>query len=168
MKSLILLVSLLFTHDILANSFSVKIGEPNVDITIPELPQMKMKKHPLASVKPHLRLMGSSGGYNVSVITPTADKGMTALECASSRISSLMKRYSLKESQFQAMKADDKNTFVMYFPLKVDKYIQLNAYLLSAHDGSYCIEVHISKMTQEIDDVINWHKSFPDARIKSY
>lgn len=152
------------------DSVALEVGlkDPRVRITIPELPDINMEKHPLSDSKPHLRLMGSLDGYTASIITPTADTGMTSLECASSRINSLIKQYKLHEDQFTAMKSEDNNTFGIYFPIKLEDSAQLHAYILSSHAGSYCVEVHVSRLSQDIEEAMKWIRGFPNARVVSY
>lgn len=166
LKSLFLLS--IISYGVSVQALEVKMTKPNIKIVVPEIPEMKMEKHPLSGVKPHLRLIGSKDGYTASVITPTADKGMTPEECASSRIGSLIEQFDLKEGQFKAMKGADGNTFAVYFPVRLESVVQLNAYLLSSHQGEYCVEVHISKISTEVEEGIKWIDGFPDAMIISY
>src|SRR4030095_10243744 len=58
--------------------------EPKFSVTIPHIPAIKMTVHPGHASKPHLRYLGSQGAYTVSILTPTADPGMTARDCAQS------------------------------------------------------------------------------------
>ncbi len=153
-------------------TFKVRLENPDVEIEIPELPAIKLEQHPMSAAKPHLRLLGNLDPYNISVITPTADEGMTAAECATSSGGSIAEQYGLDKSKINLMQAEDNHTFSMYFPLSLSQIkqgmYQLNAYLFSAHAGTHCIMVHISMVSMDKDEINTWLKGFPQARIRSY
>ncbi|HEX6690276.1 MAG TPA: hypothetical protein VF110_03930, partial [Burkholderiales bacterium] len=122
--------------------------------------------HPLAAAQAHARFMGSDGkgGYSISVLTPTADPGMGAKECASSLAVGLVRRYGLKREDVLARRPND-STFVMLFAVKADPLLQLKAYLLSGSEGR-CVEVHLSRNAVAKEDLAPWFRGFHNARIE--
>ena len=71
------------TPAVRAADFAFEVASPKFRVTIPGIPPMKMGVHPLNAKQPHLRFLGTEGPYTISVFTPAAAAGMTALECAS-------------------------------------------------------------------------------------
>src|SRR5688572_21033186 len=82
-----------------AADFVFEVSSPNFKVTLPNIPPMKLEPHPMQASRSHLRLLGSEGPYTVSVMTPTADRGMTALECASSTLGTLSQRPGVPPQQ---------------------------------------------------------------------
>ncbi|MGJ4789486.1 hypothetical protein EHQ52_15440 [Leptospira koniambonensis] len=148
-------------------SFSFELKNPNVKITVPEIPFFDLQTHPLASAnKPHLRYLGSGGNFHLSILTPTADPGMTPEDCAKSQVQYLGGQYNLQKGQYSLLKSNDGTTYSIYFYLKMGEFYQQNAYLLSGSENKYCVQVHISKMTDDQNDLPLWLKGFPNARIR--
>ncbi|MBI2336496.1 MAG: hypothetical protein HYU97_07020 [Deltaproteobacteria bacterium] len=167
LRVLFVLLLMADSSSVFAESFSFEITNPKVKISIPELPKIVMKPHLLSKTRPHLRYQGSSGSYDLSIITPTADTGMTPLECAQSTIHDIVKRrYGLADSEYKAYKADDGKTFALYYSIRFPPFTQLKAHLISAASG-HCIEVHISKVLTSQKEAKNWFGSFPQARIQT-
>ncbi len=158
---------LLHSDSAFAEGFAFEMENPRVRITIPGLPAIKMKPHSMRKFKPHLRFEGSSTQYNISIMTPTADAGMTPMECASSRASSYASIHGLSESQFKVFKLND-NTFLMMCRSDFKVMKQINAYLFSACGGTHCIDVHISMMTNLDSDMDKLFSSFKGANIHCY
>ena len=149
--------------------FEFEMTDPRLRIVIPDAPPMQMGPHPLGQA--HTRFMGNGpGGFSISVLTPSADRGMTAAECAASRSGSVAQRFGLKREDIVAFRANE-TTFVMLFPFKVEPMVQLKAFLLSGHGGTRCIEVHLSntlagRPTEQ--ELAAWMKGFRNARIEPY
>ena len=160
-------LSVLASYQCQADGLTFQIKEPNVAVTIPNIPQMKMDVHPMHEARPHLRLLGSDGPYSVSIMTPTADTGMTALECASSTIKNLGSRPGVPApSQVYKARINDR-TFVAIYASTITGFMQLHAHLLSAANGTHCIEVHASKVASSKDDIDPWFKGFGEATIEA-
>lgn len=147
------------------SGFSFSFDNPKVQVIIPEIPQIKMGPHPMAARGPHLRYMGSAGVYNLSILTPTADPGMTPLDCAQSIISGIIQRAGLQQDQYSMFQALDQKTYGIFFSIKVLEFNQMNAHLISSAAGKYCVEVHVSKMTSSEAEAKNWNNGMPNARI---
>jgi len=149
-----------------ADEFVFEVNSPKFKITIPNMPPMRMDIHPMNASHPHLRFLGSDGPYAVSVITPAAAAGMTALECASSTVRSLKARPGVPQSsQIYRARIND-NTFVAIYASPLGGVVQLNAHVLSGVGGTHCIEVHASKMSTSDDDLAPWLEGFSKASIE--
>lgn len=157
------------------DAYSFDIPENKFRVNIPDLPQIAMNPHPFAGSRPDMRYLGADpkSGYSISILTPTADKGMTPEQCASSSYKSLLKRYGLNEKYVSARK-NNSSTFVVLFPHREGPLLQLKAYVLSGYDGDHCIDVHISKNAstsseEEVrNQLMNWYQSFTKASIEHY
>ncbi|HRE16134.1 MAG TPA: hypothetical protein PLW86_03580 [Rhodocyclaceae bacterium] len=149
-----------------ADGFVWEVTAPNFKISLPNLPAMKLETHPLNAAQPHLRLLGSEGPYTISVLTPTADAGMTAQDCANSTIRSLPRRPGVPalDTIFKG-RINDK-TFVAIYASSLDKFVQLHAHIMSAASGTHCIEVHASKISTSKDDVEPWFTGFTKSNIE--
>ena len=153
-----------------AAHFEFEMTEPKLRIVIPDAPPMQMGPHPLGQA--HTRFMGGGPrGFSISVLTPTADRGMTPLECARSRVGSVAQRFGLKREDVVMLQPND-TTLVMLFPFKAaEPMMQLKAFLLSGHGGTHCVEVHLSRMlagNATEAEIGAWMKGFQKARIETY
>jgi hypothetical protein len=145
--------------------FVFDMAEEKRRILIPDAPPMEMKPHPLAGAQPHARFMGDGPrGFSISVLTPTADAGMGPLDCARSISSDLARRYGLKREEVVSRRTNE-NTYVLLFPAKVERLLQLKAYLMTAYRG-HCMEVHLSKVVTAESEILPWFKGFANARIE--
>lgn len=149
-------------------TFTFEVKNPNIRILIPELPQMNVETHPMAATRPDLRFQGGAHPYFLTIRIPTADAGMTPLECASSHVKSIQTRLGLRDSDISLRKSSDGNTLAMYYPMRMGKVLSLHAHLFSAYGGRYCIDVHISKTPASDAEVKKWLEGFPKAKIESY
>lgn len=148
-----------------ADDFVFEVNSPKFRITMPNVPAMTMEPHPMHAAQPHLRFLGSEGPYTVSVITPTAAAGMTALECAVSTLRTLGARPGVPpSSQIHRARVND-NTFVAIYASLHQGIVRLNAHVLSAAGGTHCIEVHASQMSTSEDDLAPWIAGFAKASI---
>lgn len=150
-----------------AQEFEFIATAPDFAVTIPGIPIISMGPHPMRGTHPHLRYMGSQGPYTVSIITPGAERGMTALQCAGATVRSLAARPNVPPSdQFYKARLDD-NTFVAIYAAQMPGFLQLHAHLLSAAGGTHCIEVHVSKIATSTEEVEPWFSGFGAARIST-
>lgn len=157
-----------FSSSVLADEhFNLKMKEPNVHIQIPGLSQIEMNVHPLNALKPHLRLQGSKSPYTISIIVPTADAGMTPLECAHSRGNAVMNRFNLSPKKTYFSPAGEDTFQLRYAESLGDSLYQLQSYIFSSYKGTHCIEVHISKVTNSKDDFRPWFIGFTEATVKT-
>lgn len=160
-------LSFVASHNCLAEEFAFQVKEPNFSVKIPSIPQMKMDIHPMHAAKAHLRHLGSEGPFSVSIMTPTADPGMTAIDCASSTVKSLGARPGVPApSQVYKARINDR-TFVAIYASPNDGFMQLHAHLMSAASDGHCIEVHASKVATSKDDIEPWFKGFNGADIEA-
>ena len=157
------------------DTYSFDVSENRFRVVIPDLPQIGMRAHPLAGSRPDMRFLGDDpkSGYSISIITPTADKGIGPEQCASSSYGSLLKRYGLSE-KLVVHRRNDPSTFVVLFPYRAGPLIQLKAYVLSGYGGDHCIDVHISKNASAKSEedlrsqLTSWYESFTKASIEHY
>ena len=147
--------------------FLYQLKEYGVEIQIPEIPFMILKEHPFHKEKPHLLYAGSKQHYNISIIAPTVDSGMTSSEYATSTASLIVKRYGFSKEQVVLYKQQDSDCISMFYYLKIGSMIQLNAHLFSmSAQGTHGIEVRISRLDSDSSNIDNWMKGFPLAAIK--
>ena len=149
-----------------AAEFAFEVAAPKFKVTIPDLPPVPMKPHPMHSTHPHLRFLGADGAYSVSVITPSAAEGMSALECAGAILRSLPSRPNVPAAAEIYRARIDDHTYVAIYAVQLPGFLQLNAHLLSAAAGTHCVEVHASKIATTQDDVEPWFKGFGKAKIE--
>jgi hypothetical protein len=149
-----------------AEGFVFEVDSPRFRISIPGIPQLKMEVHPKNASQPHLRFLGSAEPYTVAVYTPTAVEGMTPLECASAVARALAARPgSPPPSQILKARLND-NTFVALYAMSLAVGVQLNAHILSAAGGRYCIEVHATKISIDEEDLAAWVTELEKASIE--
>jgi len=161
------LAALLASLPGLAADFAFEVDGPKFRVTLPGIPPMKMATHPLNASQPHLRYLGSDGPYTVSVITPTAAAGMSALECASATVRTMAARPGVPPSAEMYKARLDDNTYVAIYAAEIEGIVQLHAHVLSAAGGTHCVEVHASRMSASPEDLEPWVKGFDGARIVS-
>lgn len=157
------------------DTYLFDMQENKLRITIPDIPQIPMKPHPLAGSRPDMRYMGADNksGYSISILTPTADAGMTPVQCASSSLRSLLKRYRLNPDHIVRRKVNE-TTFTVLFLHREGPLTQFKAYILSGYGGDHCIDVHISKTVfadskDELkQQLATWFGSFTKATIVNY
>lgn len=148
-----------------AGDFVVEVDAPGFRVTLPEVLRMKMGVHPLHASKPHLRLLGNEGPYTVSVMTPAAEAGMSALECASATLGSIAQRPGVPpRGQIYKVRLNER-TFAAIYAVPLPSAMQLNAHLMSAGGGTHCIEVHATRISTSSEDVDGWFKAFEKADI---
>ncbi|MDH5178184.1 MAG: hypothetical protein OEZ39_00835 [Gammaproteobacteria bacterium] len=158
-----------------SGTFVFDVPENRFRVIIPDLPHIEMHAHPLASSGAHFRFMGGDkkDGYSISILTPTADKGMKPEHCANAGYASLLKRYGLNE-KYVFRRKNNSSTYIVLFPHRAGPLIQLKAYLLSGYDGDHCIDVHISKnllapSEEEVKEkLLAWYQGFTQSSIDHY
>lgn len=165
MKRLVLTVLLLASAAARAENFTIEVAAPSFKVSLPEILRMKMDVHPLHASKPHLRLLGTEGPYTVSVMTPTAEAGMSALECAGATLGSIAQRPGVPpREQIYKVRLNER-TFAAIYSSPLPSAMQLNAHLMSAAGGTHCVEVHASRVSTSSEDVDGWFKAFEKADI---
>jgi len=148
-----------------AEDFVFAVASPKFKVTLPGIPPMKMETHPKHAAQPHLRYLGSSGPYTVSVVTPAAEAGMTPLECASATVRSMAARPGVPPSAEMYKARLDERTFVAIYTTEIEGIVQLHAHLLSAAGGAHCVEVHALRVSASPEDLEPWVRGFDGARI---
>lgn len=162
-----LAAALLMLHGSLcaASGFTLEVKSPDVTVTLPDfIPSMKMAPHPMRMTRTHLRLLGHDGPYTVSVITPTADKGMGPRECAAATTSSLAGRPGVPPLKEVVKGRLNERTYIAMYGSRLPDGVQLHAHLFSAA-GTHCIEVHVSKVASPDEDFDPWFKGWGKASI---
>lgn len=162
-RVIVLLLAVLLSFHCKADQFVYEGANPPFKITIPNVPQMKMDVHPLHNEQPHLRYMGTSLPFTVSILTPTADKGMTPVECAQSNFGHLTRRPGVPPREQVFMARINDSTYVAIYAVPQQGAVMLHAHFVSAAMGTHCIEVHVSKASRSPDDVDPWFKGFGNA-----
>jgi len=148
-----------------AEGFLFEVDSPGFRISMPGIPQMRMGVHPKNASQPQLRFLGSAEPYAVAVFTPAAAEGMTPLECAGAIARALAARPGTPPpSQVLKTRLDDR-TFVAIYAVPLVPGVQLNAHILSAAGGRYCIEVQVTKVSIDDDDLASWFTEIEKASI---
>ncbi|MGQ0511168.1 MAG: hypothetical protein ACT4P9_11190 [Betaproteobacteria bacterium] len=133
---------------------------------MPGIPQMRMEVHPKHASQPHLRYLGSTEPYTVAVFTPAAAEGMKPLECAGAVARTLSARPGTPPPSQVLKTRLDSNTFVAIYAKPLAPGVQLNAHILSAAGGRNCIEVHVTKISIDEDDLSSWFAEIEKASIE--
>ena len=141
--------------------------DPKFRISIPNLPPIRLAVHPSQKLQPHLRFMGTDGPYNVSILTPTADAGMTARECAISGIKNLAGGPGSPGMDNIYRAQIDDNTFIAQYAMPAPGGAILQAHLFSAAGGTHCVQVHVSKASASKSDIEPWFKGFGKAKFET-
>lgn len=159
-------IGLIQTNVCKSEGFEFEENAPKFKVTMPNLPQMKMEVHPLHVSQPYLRYMGQVSPYTVSIMTPTADKGMAPLDCASSIISKLTERPGVPKQESIYKAKIDETTFIALYAIPNEGFVQFNSHVLSATNDGHCIEVHASMLSTSKEDIDPWFGGFSKAHIQ--
>ena len=143
--------------------FTFEQDQPSFKVTIPSFPPMKMEAHPMNAKSPHLRSLGTEGGFAVSILTPTADAAMKASDCADTLIRVLHRRPGVPPQNRIQKARIDANTFIAVYASSPQ---ELHAHLFSAAGGTHCVEVHATRMNPSESEFSTWLRSFVSARIE--
>lgn len=147
---------------------SVAVDAPDVRVVAPNLPAVKMEVHPQHDKARYMRLLGSEGPYTFVLVTPTADAGMKAEDCANFIAENLPKRPGAPTQEGIYKTRLDPNTYMaMYVTRLPEGKLLLNAHLLSSGSGNHCVEFVASKEVGSKDEAAPWFKSFAGARIET-
>jgi hypothetical protein len=150
-----------------AEEFSFEATAPDFTVKIPSIPALPLGDHPLHAVKPHLRYLGSQGPYTVSVMTPTADAGITPLDCATSTFRQLAARPGAPKPEYVHRVRLNEQTYAAIYAAPHEGRVMLHAHFVSAAAaGTHCIEVHASKVPTSKGDFAPWFKGFGAAAIE--
>jgi hypothetical protein len=165
-RALFLAVLLLASAGARAEELVFEVTAPKFKVTLPNVPRMTMDVHPMNASRPHLRLLGTEGPYTVSVMTPAAQAGMGALECASATLGSLVQRPGVPpREQIYKVRLNER-TFAAIYVSPLPQGAQLNAHLMSAVGGAHCIEVQASKVSTSPEELDAWIEAFDKANIE--
>jgi hypothetical protein len=149
-----------------AEGFLFAVESPDFKVTIPGIPPVRMEVHPKNASHPHLRFLGTAQPYTVAIFTPAAADGMTPLECAGAVARSLAARPGTPPPAQVLKTRLEKNTFVAIYAVTLVPGVQLNAHILSAAGGKHCIEVHVTKVSIDEEDLASWFTEIEKARIE--
>jgi hypothetical protein len=150
-----------------ADDFVFTVTAPDFKVTLPAIPPMKLDVHPMHAAHPQLRYLGSDGAYTVSVMTPTAQKGMNSLECASATLGTIVKRGGAPAREEMYRAKLNERTYVAIYATPLPTALQLSAHLMSAAGGTHCVEVHVTKVSTSQEDIDTWVKGFDKADIQA-
>ena len=149
-----------------AEGFAFEVASPKFKVSIPGLPRMKMELHPGNASQPHLRFLGADGPYTVAVFTPAAAAGMTPLECAGATVKALSARPDVPPStEVYKSRLNDK-TYVALYAVQIATGARLHAHLMSAAAGTHCIEIHVTLISMDEEELDAWAAAFAKARIE--
>jgi hypothetical protein len=146
--------------------FSLDMDQPPFRVQIPSIPAIKMSAHPMQAKGAHLRLHGVQEPYAVSVLTPTADAGMSAADCAGTLTRLLPKRPGVPAQDKIRKGRIDANTFIALYASPLPGAVQMHAHLFSAAGGTHCVEVHATKVATSEEDAERWFRGFANAKIE--
>jgi hypothetical protein len=149
-----------------AEGFDFEVASPKFKVSIPGLPQLKMDVHPGNASRPHLRFLGADGPYTVAVFTPTAAAGMTPLECAGATVKALAARPGVPPAAEVYKSRLNDRTFLAVYAVQIASGVHLHAHIMSAAGGGHCIEVHVSMISIEEEDLDNWGAAMGKASIE--
>ena len=149
-----------------AEGFAFEVASPKFKVSIPGLPQLKMDLHPRHASQPHLRFLGAEGPYTVAVFTPDAAAGMSPLECAGATVKALAARPDVPPpSEVYKSRLNDK-TYVALYGVQIATGARLHAHLMSAAEGTHCIEIHVTLISMDEEELDAWAAAFAKARIE--
>jgi hypothetical protein len=148
------------------NFFYYKMQDPQIEIIIPEVPNIPLKEHPMSKSYSQFRYLGSEDSYTVSLLLYDAKDGITEKECALFYYENIIQKQYLSKNLTKTILGDDKRTYSMYYKQKVGDLTQLHSHLFTAIDSKYCIEIHISKFVETENEINSWMKGFRRAKIK--
>lgn len=146
--------------------FRFALESPAVAIAIPGVPAMALGPHPMGLGKPHLRALGSSGPWTVSVITPTADAGMTAEECARSQAGEIAATAQPPEGSARLYRINEQ-AFLFFYGKPFAGAVSLNGHVLGAIGGTHCLQVHVSLVSTTPDDIRSFFDAFADTALEA-
>ncbi len=145
----------------------VEISDPKVRITIPGMPKIDMGVHPMNQQDPIFRLRGEVGKTSVSIITPKIDAAITPMACASAIANILLTQQGIEREQMFLGRSDEQ-TFLVIYGLPQENSVLLNTHIVSADEGEYCIEAHVSKISTSDTDIAPWYNGFAESSIEHY
>ena len=149
------------------DGFFIRIAEPKIEISIPLFPQIEMKTHHSREISPHFQVEGRLNPYTVTVLTPTTDDGMTVDECANATANKTIDDNGLSDTAARLYNLNPTTKMFIYITSH-GGFKQTHAHLLSAHTGSYCINMHISRQGNDQKSIDDLYHRFGGAYIKPY
>ena len=149
-----------------AQGLEIRLPDPAFVVSVPDLAPFPLGPHPNAGRQASAKLFGSApDGVSLSVLTPTADAGTTAAQCASWLAGTVLSRYAPDLDRLQIVKAGD-NAWVLLFPLEIGPLAQLKAYVVSGNGRGHCLEVHISRSQPSKEQQAQWFAGFRNVRVR--
>lgn len=143
----------------------IEMSDPNIRITIPGMPEINMGVHPMNEHNPIFRLRGDQGRTSVSIITPKIDGEITAMSCATAVANILLSQQNVSREQMFLGRANE-HTLLIIYGLPLNKSALLNTHIISANDGTQCIEAHVSKISNSDADIEPWFNGFGESNIE--
>lgn len=151
----------------IAEGFGFTGTAPSFTVSIPSIPQIDMGIHPMHDQKPYLRYFGSKGPYAISVVTPKADAGMGASDCAQAISTTIGARPGVPEQKHIYKAKINSKTYALIYVTAVESNVYMHTHLISSAPEEHCVEVHLSKQVEAREEIEPWFKRFGDANIKS-
>ncbi|MEM7563802.1 MAG: hypothetical protein AAF353_12235 [Pseudomonadota bacterium] len=149
-----------------STGFTYELSDPDIRISLPNLPQFEMIPHPLNEQLSHMRFFGGDSNFNIAIITPTGAEGISPLECATAIADSVVTSAGIQPHEVFRGRANEQ-TFMLIYGRLNEGFVQLNAHIISAAGKDYCIEVHVSKLSDTDDDVAPWFTGFESSNIEA-
>ena len=145
----------------------IEVDAPAVRVVVPSLPDVKMDAHPEQAKWKHLRLYASDGPHTFTLVTPTADRGMKAQDCANFIAGDLPRRPGVPPQEgIHKMKLDPNTYMAMYISRLAGNKLLLNAHLISAGRDDHCVEFVATKEVSDPGEAEPWFRGFAGARIE--
>ena len=145
----------------------IRLEQPKIEISVPLFPQVEMKSHHSRSISPHFQVEGSLKLYTVTVLTPTADYGMTVDECANATANKTIDDNGLSNSASRLYNLNP-TTKMFFYVTDHGGIRQTHAHLLSAYKGLYCINMHISRPGNDQNAIDDLFHRFGGAYVRPY
>lgn len=145
----------------------IEMSDPNVRITIPDMPAIDMSVHPMNEHKSDFRLRGSSGTTSVSVITPKIDTAITPMACATAVANVVLAQSTITRDQLFLGRTDEQ-TFLIIYGLPMEKSVLLNTHIVSSAKAMQCIEAHVSRISTSDSNIEPWFNGFVESKIENF
>ena len=146
---------------------TVEVDTPAVRVVVPGLPAVRMEVHPEHAKAKHLRLFANEGAHTFTLVTPTADAGMKAQDCANFIAGDLPRRPGVPpQDGIHKMKLDANTYMAMYISRLAGDKLLLNAHLISSGSGNHCVEFVATREVSAQEEAGPWFRGFAGARIE--
>src|SRR5262249_44198199 len=142
------------------------VPQPRFRVAIPILPAMTLAPDAGNSDPQNLRLSGTEGEYTVVVTTRKLAEPTDERKCADAAARLLQNTAGVPAREDWLATRSDSGTYLIIYAIPLADNVQLNAYLLSAAEGTHCIQVHARQRSTHREDVPVWIKGFRGATIE--